>query len=181
MNHSIEGVLTRLEELSADDAADVLRIRNNPENNRFLSNAGQEIKLEDQIKWTAICKEENDNVNFKVLVAGKFAGTISLYDIDENGVAEFGRYIITHPIGAIEGELLLLKYGFETLGLTEIWCKTVKKNTKVWQQHDRVGFKTVGSDVDERINEERVLQVFTSEMYKSANFDSVMAIINRFK
>jgi RimJ/RimL family protein N-acetyltransferase len=180
MQHSIDGIMVRLTELTTDDAAEVIEIRNNPEYNRFLSNAGQEIKMEDQINWTRKCKEENDNVNFKVLLNNNFAGTISLYDIDANGNAEFGRYIVTHPIAAIESELLLLQYGFEVLHLNEIVCKTVKKNTKVWQQHSRLHFATIGADVDHRIGEERVLQSMTREHYLQTDFEPIREIIRKF-
>jgi RimJ/RimL family protein N-acetyltransferase len=177
MHHAIKGILVELKELETADAEDVLIIRNNPEFNRFLSNAGQEIKKEDQINWTLKCKQENDNVNFKVLLKGSFVGTISLYDIDENGSAEFGRYIVTHPIAAIESELLLMQYGFEVLGLSEIVCKTVKKNSKVWQQHARLHFETYGSDIDHRIHEERVLQRMTADQYRATDFEPIKNII----
>lgn len=180
MNHAISGILVELKELGTTDASEVLAIRNNPEFNRFLSNAGQEIKIEDQIRWTQKCKEENDNVNFKVLLKGNFAGTISLYDIDKNGSAEFGRYIVTHPIAAIESELLLMQYGFEVLGLSEIVCKTVEKNTKVWQQHARLHFETYGSDIDHRIHEARVLQRMTAERYRATDFEPIRKVIRGF-
>ena len=98
----------------------------------------------------------------------------------ENHGAEFGRFIATNPIAAIEAELLLLRYGFEHWSLTKIYCCTVKANTKVWQQHTKFGFRIIGEDFDERIEAERVLQEIRLEDYQLFDYSKIITTLKRF-
>ena len=87
-------------------------------------------------------------IYFKIVnkKTGEFCGTIALYDI-EHGSAEFGRYICTSPLQSIEAEYLILKFGFDVCFLNNIYCRTVKANSYVWNQHYKYGFKDIREEV----------------------------------
>ena len=69
----------------------------------------------------------------------------SLYTISGTAAGEFGRYIATNPVNAIEAEYLLLKICFEQLGLNAVYCQTNFENKAVWGQHLKLGFKEKGT------------------------------------
>lgn len=179
-NRQINGILTALIEIAEQDAADIINLRNNPEINRFLSSQNT-TTLEQQIAWIKQNRIKEDNIYFKIidLKTNTFKGTISLYDI-KDGKAEFGRFIATHPIAAIEAEYLLLKFAFEHFGLNEVYCCTVKDNTKVWNQHTKFGFHIIGEDFDERIQSTRVIQNLQNNDYQSFDYENILKTIKRF-
>lgn len=176
----IEGIKMKLVTISEPDAQDMVDLRNNPAYNKFLSNANQVITPDHQLNWMRNVMDRQDCIDFKVVTknGNTFCGTIALYDI-EDGQAEFGRYMATNAVAAIESEYLILKFGFETLGLDRIYCNTVKDNTKVWQQHTKYGFRKTGEDFDSRINMERVCQEITQEEFRQFDYSSLLSIVER--
>jgi RimJ/RimL family protein N-acetyltransferase len=179
-NRKIEGLTTSLIEINEGDAAAIIELRNNPSINQFLSSQVS-VSEEQQIAWIKQNKEKEDNIYFKIVdnKTNDFKGTISLYSLENHG-AEFGRFIATNPIAAIEAELLLLRYGFEHWGLTKIYCCTVKANTKVWQQHTKFGFRIIGEDFDVRIQAKRVLQEIGLEDYQLFDYSKIITTLKRF-
>ena len=180
----LEGINIMLVSISEIDAPDFVNLRNNPTYNKFLSNRNQEITVESQILWM---KNLTNNFDFKIIQKSdsSFCGSIALYDIiklTESGLyqAEFGRYISTNALSAVESELLILNFGFEVLNLDRIYCNTVKVNEKVWRQHTKLGFKIIGEDFDSRINEARVMQEISQEDYLNYDYSKVFDLINRF-
>jgi RimJ/RimL family protein N-acetyltransferase len=179
-NRKIVGLTTSLIEIDENDAAAIVLLRNNPTINQFLSSQ-KEVSEQEQTAWILQNRAKNDNVYFKIVdkKTDLFKGTIALYSI-ENGAAEFGRFIATNPISAIESELLLLEFGFEHLFLGKIYCCTVKENAKVWQQHTKFGFQIVGEDFDERISQIRVLQEIQNADYQSFDYSKIKETLKRF-
>lgn len=176
------GICTKLRPINNTDIDYMVALRNKDFNKQFLSNRDQTISRESQSAWMDGRYEAADSVDFIIeLLDGKRVGTEAIYDIDNEGIAEFGRYIIENPIAAIEGEYLGLKYAFEILGINKIYCKTVKRNTKVWQQHTQFGFAQEGEDFDERIQEARVIQYITKEMFAAFDYSKILNLLNRFK
>ena len=181
--HSIQGIKTRLEEITESDAADMVKLRNDPSNNKFLFQ--KEIKLDEQIAWINKNKNSTDVVNFKVSnLANEFKGTISIYNILEKR-GEIGRYIVTNPINAIEAEYLLLKFCFENLGLKAVYCQTNTENKSVWGQHIKLGFREkekkdvkVGSYNNVIVH--AIVQEITAEEYKAFNYENIMKLIRLF-
>ena len=170
---SIKGIKTNLTEIIESDAADIVKLRNDPANNKFLFQ--KEITIEDQRSWINNNRNRNDVKNFKVTNNdNQFKGTISIYNIvDKRG--EFGRYIVTNPINAIEAEYLLLRICFERLGLHSVYCQTNTKNKTVWGQHSKLGFRETGTmDVHVGSNSnvlvEAVVQEITANEFKAFNF-----------
>lgn len=177
----LEGHIVRIRPIIESDVAFMVNIRNKPENNRYLSNRDQTITIESQKEWMAKRYESIDSIDFiiEIIKDNRPVGCMAIYDIVKEG-AEFGRYIVENPMGAIEGELLGLRYAFDILNLDKIYCKTVQKNIKVWNQHTKLGFTHVGLDFDSRIQETRVLQSITKENFANFDYSAINKLLKRF-
>lgn len=180
---SIRGIKTILTEVSESDAEDILKLRNNPANNKFLFQ--KPITTEEQVDWIKKNKDINSARNYKVSnINNEFKGTISIYNIaDHRG--EFGRYIVTNPVNAIEAEYLLLKMCFEYLGLNAVYCQTNFENKAVWGQHIKLGFHEVGiKEVNvgsyAAVTVKAVVQEITAEEFKAFNYDKIIKLIKFF-
>jgi len=180
---TVRGIKTILRELSEEDAEDVVKLRNDPANNKFLFQ--KPITVDDQVSWIRKNKKTEDAKNFKITnLDNEFKGTISIYNIG-NKQGEFGRYIATNPVNAIEAEYLLLKVCFEQLGLNAVYCQTNFENKAVWSQHLKLGFKekgkkdvTVGTSGD--ITVQAVVQEITAEEFRNFNYDKIIKLIKFF-
>jgi RimJ/RimL family protein N-acetyltransferase len=180
---TVRGIKTILRELSEEDAEDVVKLRNDPANNKFLFQ--KPITVDDQVSWIRKNKKTEDAKNFKITnLDNEFKGTISIYNIS-NKQGEFGRYIATNPVNAIEAEYLLLKVCFEQLGLNAVYCQTNFENKAVWSQHLKLGFKekgkkdvTVGTAGD--ITVQAVVQEITAEEFRNFNYDKIIKLIKFF-
>ncbi|MEP7106911.1 MAG: GNAT family N-acetyltransferase [Ferruginibacter sp.] len=172
--------MTQLEEVTIDDAKVICDLRNNERNNKYLSSSAP-VSIGDQQSWIINNKAKQDGYYLKIidLSNDECCGTISLYNISENK-AEFGRYIATRSLQAIEAEYLLIKLGFEALNLKEIYCRTAIENTKVWQQHYKFGFR----DIEEIMLKEKALllkvQEISADTYNSMDYSFINKIIERF-
>ena len=180
---TIKGIKTILTELTEGDAEDVVRLRNDPANNKFLFQ--KPITVEDQLNWIRKNRDADDAKNFKITnLDNEFKGTISIYNI-RNGEGEFGRYIATNPVNAIEAEYLLLKVCFEQLGMRAVYCQTNFENKAVWSQHLKLGFKekgrkdvTVGTGGN--ITVVAVIQEITAEEFRNFNYEKIIKLIKFF-
>jgi RimJ/RimL family protein N-acetyltransferase len=183
MLRSIKGIKTTLVEISEIDASNIVKLRNDPKYNAFL--AQKPFTIQEQLSWTDKEKKKNDTVNFKVLNNdGEFKGTVSIYDIINNR-GEFGRYIVTNPINAIEAEYLILKYSFEELKLNVVFCQTNLQNKSVWQQHLKFGFKTietkevlVGSAP--QISVKAVVQEISKAEFENFDYGKMFELVKKF-
>ena len=138
---TVNGIQTKLVEISENDAEDIVKLRNDQSNNKYLFQ--KPLTVEGQRKWILENQKKNDAVNFKVLNTKKeFTGTISIYDI-KNGRGEFVRYIVSNALNAVESEYLLLKFCFTDLNLNTVYCQTNIENKKSWKLHLKLGFKPV--------------------------------------
>jgi len=180
---SLKGIKTTLSEITESDAVEMVRLRNDPANNKFLFQ--NKLTVEDQIKWIKSNQGKTDNKNFKVTNNNnEFKGTISIYNI-ENKTGEFGRYIVTNPINAIESEYLLLKICFEILGLASVFCQTNIENKAVWGQHFKLGFREtairdvpVGSFSDVMVK--AIIQEITAGEFTVFDYSKVIKLIKFF-
>jgi len=181
MTITLTGNATILEEVTPDDAQLLCDLRNDPQRNRFLSSTAT-ISIEDQKAWTKMNAAKKDNFYFKVLdkKSGDFCGTVAIYD-KVGTKAEFGRYVCTKPLQAIESEFLILKFGFDVMYLDTIFCRTVKDNKNVWNQHYKYGFK----DIREEVLGPRKMLHMIQELHKDefSNFDYsfIDKLIDRLK
>jgi RimJ/RimL family protein N-acetyltransferase len=181
MKITLEGIKIKLISMMEEDAQDFVTLRNNPEYNRFLSNRNQQITVGGHLNWM---RNLNNQFDFKIVLKDNntFSGGIALYDIvtlPETNIyqAEFGRYIAINSISAVESEFMILKFGFDILKLKRIYCNTVKKNEKVWKQHLKFGFRIIGEDYDERIDEIRVMQEIYYDEFKNHDYSSIEKLL----
>jgi RimJ/RimL family protein N-acetyltransferase len=180
---SIKGIKTNLTEITESDAPDIVKLRNDPGNNKFLFQ--KELTVEEQLNWIKINKDRTDSKNFKVTNNDQeFKGTISIYNII-NKRGEFGRYIVTNPINAIEAEYLLLKICFEELGLEAVYGQTNIENKSVWGQHLKLGLRekeikdvNVGSYGDVIVK--ATIQEITAEEFRAFNYEKIFKLIKFF-
>ena len=180
---SIKGIKTVLSEISEGDAEDIIALRNDPAHNKYLYQ--KPITLEGQKEWIRKNKNAANAKNFKITnMNGDFKGTISIYNI-EDGKGEFGRYIVTNPVHAIEAEYLLLKVCFEELGMKSVFCQTNLENKAVWGQHVKLGFceterkeVMVGSNGDVAVT--AVVQVITDEEFRNFDYGKIIKLIQFF-
>jgi len=180
---SIKGIKTILSEITESDAADIVKLRNDPGNNKFLFQ--RELTIHEQLEWIKKNKDKPDGKNFKVTnTENEFKGTISIYNIIEKR-GEWGRYIVTNPINAIEAEYLLLKICFEQMGLKSVYGQTNIENKSVWGQHIKLGFRDigikevpVGSDMN--ILVKAIIQEITAEEFHAFNYDKIIKLIKFF-
>ena len=77
---TVRGIKTILTELSEEDAEDVVKLRNDPANNKFLFQ--KPITVDEQVSWIRKNRNAEDAKNFKITnLDNEFKGTISIYNI----------------------------------------------------------------------------------------------------
>jgi RimJ/RimL family protein N-acetyltransferase len=130
---------------------EVVAMRNDQRLNRFIHH--DELTPELHERFLEAELERSDAFNFVVLADDSFAGTVGLYAIGDE-TAEYGRFVM--PEGGVRRlapavTLLCCSFGFEVLGLREIYCRILERNERVLRFHDRMGWKR-----DARHNEDVV-------------------------
>lgn len=179
MENQFKGKNTILRPVVENDAAAIIEMRNNPSINKFLSSS-KPLTIDDQISWLRKNLVSNDQHYFMILNNLEIpVGTISIYNI-RNGSGEFGRYVCTQAIQAVESERMILQIAFEHLGLQYIYCRTAESNESVWKQHYRFGFKDCGNEFDPHLNFDLHVQGITLEAYQSFDYRKIDQLINRF-
>ena len=121
---------------------------NNPENNKYL-HYDLPLEIEKTEKWFDNNKYRTDRFDAVIEMDNIPVGTIGLLSIDKkNNKAEF--YIAmgeTDHKGkgvAKRASLLVLKYGFEKLGLNKIYLFTEVENIAAQKLFERIGFINEG-------------------------------------
>ncbi len=121
---------------------EIVSLRNDPLVNRFIHH--DHLTEESHERWLRGESMRRDSLNFVILVAGRFAGTASLYDIVAGKACQYGRMVMPlddRRIYAVAAEFLCLSFGFDVLQLQEIRCTVAKENTAVFDFHLRNGWK----------------------------------------
>ncbi len=121
---------------------------NNPENNQFL-HYDIPICVEKTEQW--FYSHQGDDTRYDAVIEadGIPVGTVGLLSIDrKNHKAEFylamGETAYKGKGVAKEASKLMLKYGFETLGLNRIYFSTEIGNIVTQKMLERVGFVREG-------------------------------------
>lgn len=120
---------------------ETIQLRNNPAFGRFLNYV--ELTREDHERWMAEQLQRDDALNFVLVVEERFAGILSLYDIQHGKECELGRMMMPKELRmhAWSAETLALSFAFEVLGLRTVYCVVVKGNTKVWKLLLKIGWR----------------------------------------
>jgi len=146
----IEGERVLLRRMGRDDAADVVRMRAEPEVQAQLFSA-RPPTMEEHLRWLADTEALGDRHEFMIVerASGRSVGTIGLSHIDRvNRRAEYG-VLIGEPGArgkglAAEASRLLLAYAFGTLGLRRVYLHVLARNADALRLYRRVGFQPEG-------------------------------------
>lgn len=124
-----------------EDAEFLYQLRNNAKLTRFINDAP--ATLDDQIRWMNNYFERDNDLNFIIYskASQERVGTGAIVDINfMKKTAEVGRWLVKdNSFAAIETDLLLSNYAFETLGLKLMHFSVFAMNTKVISYHTRCG------------------------------------------
>ncbi|MBN3099201.1 GNAT family N-acetyltransferase [Pectobacterium brasiliense] len=142
MNYSdvIRGKFVFFTEVNEDDSAFILSLRLDRRFNRYINNTSPDVNL--QRDWIRNQKERSGDYYFIICSTdGRAIGTISLYNINySERTGEFGRWICNgNAIHSLESALLIHSFGFENIGLDEIYTNTISENKSVLNFHKRFG------------------------------------------
>ena len=117
---------------------------NNPENNQFLH---YDIPLSISLTERWFDSHSNDENRYDAIIEADNipVGTIGLLEIDKkNRKSEYyiamGETVYKGKGVAKDASKLILKYGFETLGLNRIYLFTESENLAAQKLFERVGF-----------------------------------------
>lgn len=122
-----EGFGFRLRPVKRSDAGEILRLRTDPTLGRFLNPTSGGV--EDQEHWIETQRARSGDYYFAIeTLNGRWEGLVGLYGIeDANG--EWGRWILRRgSLAAAASVLLVLRFGFDELGLGRIYCRTLARN-----------------------------------------------------
>jgi RimJ/RimL family protein N-acetyltransferase len=145
---TLEGIRFRLRPVVADDASFILRLRNDPQNARFLPPLTG--TLEDQRNWIQKQHQLVGDYYFVVedLRTGDPVGLTGLYahaPDSDGGVIEWGRFVVADKsLAAPETSLLSHRYAFEILKVREVFGYSIEQNEKVIGFHRSCGLDDRG-------------------------------------
>ncbi len=139
-----------LRPMTEEDAELIVNWRNQPELKRFFISQA-DFSIESHLKWFRSMKESGracqmmicDKQNDKPL------GSVDIKDIDmENRKGEYGIFIgdkDTRGRGiGTEAAKLMIRYGFDVLGLHRIYLRVIASNERARRSYERAGFKQEG-------------------------------------
>ena len=144
----LEGQAFRLRPIELRDAGFVVELRSEPRAAGLLHPISPDVA--DQVKWLERYFLRPNDWYWVVerCVDGAPEGTLGLWGLDAaTGRAEWGRWILRQgSLAAPESVLLLYRFAFEHLGLSEVFCRTVATNAAVISFHDGAGLKRAGTE-----------------------------------
>ena len=162
----MRGKYVTLRSVQIDDADYTLEIRQNTEKTKFLHKVENDIKK--QKEWIQTQREKSGDYFFIVSdYKNNNVGTIGLYDIkDQKGY--LGRVLMFgSPIITFEASILICDYGFNQLGLNEIFGYVDQNNTASLGYSKALGIKFGELKYDPELNGNYYLgSVFKHEFSK---------------
>lgn len=146
MDHriSLDGFAYRLRPIQLDDAKFILEVRlEDKERNRFIHEIPNDVSVQEA--WLRSYLERPNDYYFVIenKLTEQPEGLIAIYNFEENGRAEWGRWVAKKgSFASIESVNLIYRVAFEKLGLTELCCRTIHDNTPVVSFHESIHEKT---------------------------------------
>ena len=118
--------------VEVSDAPFIVKLRTNEELVTYIHKISNDIKAQEQ--W--IKKQQQVDDDYYFIVTDKKTndpiGLASIYNIENNGISEFGRWVsIGSAIQNLEVALLLFDFAFNELNVKAIRCANVKDNKKI--------------------------------------------------
>lgn len=147
MHHDnfVQGVAFRLRAASVADAWFIDKLRQDSDLSRFLHSASPGVEAQES--WLRDQMQRLDDFYFVVERVRDLepVGLISLYEINRAiGEGEWGRWVVRpNSFCAIESVMLVLRFGFEEIGLQSLFCRTLLANRQVLSFHDSLGLEKV--------------------------------------
>jgi RimJ/RimL family protein N-acetyltransferase len=120
---------------------ETVALRNNPALGKYINYAN--LSTEDHERWLCDQLERDDALNFVLVAEQKFAGTLSLYNIQHGASCEFGRMMMPDDgrrIYVLAAEMLGMSFAFEVLGMQTLYCVVMEGNDSVLNFHLRNGW-----------------------------------------
>lgn len=142
MQHELtaSGLAFRLRPVEMADAALILGLRSPSDRTRHMHPV--DGSLDAQRAWLEEYEKRAGDYYFVVeSQRGEAEGLVGLYYVDAaKRTAEWGRWILRPgSLAAPESARLIYQIGFETLGLDEVYCRTITQNEAVLSFHDSSG------------------------------------------
>lgn len=159
-NLHLRGYRFALRPVDESDAELIVTLRNDPAVAPYL-NAGA-ITTAMQREWLTRYFSQPDDYYFVVVdqVTGTDEGLVGLYNVDRGAqTAEWGRWVVRAPTGAVESALLVYRCGFEQLDMQMIYCRTLAENRHVVSFHDSSGAHRHSMPVHLLVDGERRLAI----------------------
>jgi RimJ/RimL family protein N-acetyltransferase len=103
-----------------------------------------QVTEEEHERWLASRLARADTFDFVVLIGGEFGGTVSLTEVEIGKRCEFGRMMIPNDgrrVYTLGVEFLGMSFGFEVLGLEEMYCAVVEGNDSILRLHLKQGWR----------------------------------------
>jgi FkbH-like protein len=164
------------------DAHDLLHWRNLP-HVRASMITQDEITLEGHLKWWARAQHDPARRFMIVKQDDVSVAVLNYFDIAEDGTGWWGFYLTDRvETGsdrlaiwmAVEG--LALRYAFEVLGLTALYCETRASNEPVLMLHDRFRFETLRpDDFPNALAHDLIVKRMTAQIYTDHKERLIMA------
>jgi RimJ/RimL family protein N-acetyltransferase len=140
----LDGEAFAIRPVALEDARFIWELRKDPERSRYLHPVKGGVSA--LVDWMKAYFDRPDDYYFMVerLRDGRAEGTVGLYGVDHMGhCAEWGRWVLRRDsLAAIESALLIYRFGFDRMGLEEIYCRTVAANRHVVRLHQSLGLAT---------------------------------------
>lgn len=143
MDHSyhVVGFAFSLRPVRNNHALFIDSLRQDQSLNAYLNTATPGVKAQED--WISDYLERSGDYYFVIENNStlELVGLISLYDVNPDLMrAEWGRWIVAPgSLAAVESVLLILRFGFEELGLSFIVCRTLELNSRVVSFHESAG------------------------------------------
>ncbi len=138
IDQELQGRYVTLKAVELQDSEFILKLRTDIRFSKYINATKNDIEV--QRRWVNCQREREGDYYFTVnSCGGSKIGLISLYNIDHTG-AECGRWISEgNAIENLETIKLIHEFGFDMLGLNQIYTQTVKENLSVVSFWKRFG------------------------------------------
>ena len=140
---TVEGFGYRLRPVRLNDAQFIIDVRlEDTARNKFIHAISRDVKAQEDWLNDYFNREGDYYFVIENRVTGEPEGLIAFYN-EKDGKAEWGRWVVKEgSLAATESVDLLYKAAFESVGLKELYCRTIKDNTEVVSFHESIGEKT---------------------------------------
>ena len=149
INYKLEGKYVNLRSATEEDAAFIIQIRNNPKISMFLPPLN--VSIEQQKLWIKKQRSDKDSYYFILETPQEEPiGTLSIYDIVDNHCEGGRSCCVGEPFAAVEANILLTDFAFNTIKLDYITIWVYEGNKPVLALNKSYGYEWVESRVDEK-------------------------------